>query len=63
MASDQKGQAGEQMARRVEMEEVSGLVVAHSEDQTYGEADRRGCRRMTRRVKSVVWIVQYLNVV
>ena len=46
LASAQKGQAGEQMARRGEMQEVSGLDVAHGEDRTYGEPDRRGEERM-----------------
>lgn len=42
LAPDQKGQAGEQMAKRGEMQEVSGLDVAHTEDQTYGKPDWRG---------------------
>lgn len=56
LASDQKkGQAGEQMARRGEMQEVSGLDVAHSEDQTYGKQDRRGCWRKMREYKYKNW--------
>lgn len=46
MVPDQKGQVGEQMARRGEMEEVSGLDVAHGEDQTYGKPDQRIEERM-----------------
>ena len=54
-----KGQAREQMARRGEMQEVSGLDVAHSEDQTYGKQDRRGCWREMREYKYKKKLVKY----
>lgn len=37
-----KGQAWRQMARRGEMQEVSGLEAAHTEDQTYGKPTLSG---------------------
>lgn len=72
MAPDQNGQAGKQMAWRGEMQEVSGLAVAHGEDQTYGKPDARAEERMLendegilfiRIQKSVVWEVRYSNAV
>lgn len=37
LASDQEVLAGQQMARRNGMQEVSGLDAAHEDDQTYGK--------------------------
>lgn len=39
LTSDQKGHGGEQMARRAERQEVSGLDIGHSEDRAYGKPD------------------------